>query len=256
MPVPRSAQIYADFLLPHLTSGTRLLDVGCGSGELSLGLAAAVGTLTGVDADPQEITAARTRAEASGVSNATFEVGDVYALAAADGRFDVVFAHSVLEALDRPANAIAQMSRVLAPGGLLAVASVEYGGLILAGPHSALTRRFYDVREHLWLNVAASNPYLGRELRGLLVTGGLSRVEATTTYLCYGTPEAVRDFGRDRADDCRDPWYASSAVQSGLAAPSDLEAMRAAWLEWSESSTSYAAFAWCRALGWNDAPAG
>jgi SAM-dependent methyltransferase len=159
MALPRSAQVYADFLLPHLSPATRLLDVGCGSGELSLGLATEVGWLTGVDADPEEITAARARAGVSGVPNADFEVGDVYALAAAGA-------------------------------------------------------------------------------------------------LRYGTADSVAEFGRDRAEDCRDDWYVSSAIREGLAAPADLEAMRAALLEWSQSNASYAAFAWCRAVGWKDEPAG
>jgi hypothetical protein len=132
---------------------------------------------------------------------------------------------------------------------------VEYGGLLLDGPHESLIRRFYDIRERLWLT-EGSYPYRGRELRGLLTGGGLSRVEATTTYICYGTADSVEEFGRDRAEDCRDEWYASSAIREGLASPTDLEAMRTAWLEWSQSGASYAAFAWCRALGWKDVPAG
>src|SRR5262245_51498759 len=251
MATSRSEQVYADFVLSHLATDTQLLDVGCGDGELSLELAARVGRLIGIDADPEEVDRARAGAERSGAPNTMFEVGDVYQLPLPDGAVDVVFGHSVLESLDRPERAVAEIRRVLRPGGLVAVASVEYGGLVLAGPHGPMTRRFYDIRERLWLSEGA-DPYRGRELRGLLVAGGFSRVEASTTYLCYGTEQAVREFGLGRADDCIDEWYAQAAQREHLATSQDLTAMHQAWLEWSESPSSYAAFAWCRALGWKD----
>lgn len=76
MAASRSAQVYADFLLTHLTTEMHLIDVGCGSGELSLDLAKEVGHVTGIDDDPAEIELARTAAEASSTSNADFTVGD------------------------------------------------------------------------------------------------------------------------------------------------------------------------------------
>jgi cyclopropane fatty-acyl-phospholipid synthase-like methyltransferase len=55
MVMSRGAQVYADFLEAHLSSRTHLLDVGCGSGELSLDLGGSVGHVTGVDVEEQEI---------------------------------------------------------------------------------------------------------------------------------------------------------------------------------------------------------
>jgi len=245
----RSVDVYADFLLPYLNAEMSLVDVGCGSGELSLELAAEVKHLTGVDEDSAEIELARKAAEASSTRNADFTVGDAYALPLADNEADAVFAHSVLETLDRPAEALAEMRRVLKTRGVVAVACVEYGGLILAGPHEPLVRRFFDIRERLWQREGVT-PYRGRELRGLLLTSGFERVRATTEYISYGTEVAVREFGTGRADDCNDNWYAESAQRDGLATLHDLATMREAWLDWSESMEAYAAFAWCRALGW------
>lgn len=245
----RTARVYADFLLPHVTTDMHLIDVGCGSGELSLELAAQVRRLTGIDGDLTEIESARAAAEASATRNAEFTVGDAYALPLPENTADAVFCHSVLEALDRPAAALAEITRVLKPNGVVAVASVEYGGLILSGPHERLTRRFFDIRQRLWL-AGGATPWRGRELRGLLLGSGFVNVEATTKYICYGTEEAVREFGRGRAEDCMDDWYVEGAERENLATSRDLAAVREAWLEWSESSASYAAFAWCRALGW------
>ena len=135
-------------------------------------------------------------------------------------------------------------------GGVLGVACVEYGGLLLAGPHAPLLRRFYTIREQLWQLAAGADPYRGRALRSLLQSSGFERVVASSKYFCYGTAAAVQAFGTGRAADCRDDWYTSAAQQYGLASSRELAAMEQAWLEWSVSPAAYAAFAWCRALGW------
>jgi SAM-dependent methyltransferase len=244
----RSASVYADFLLPHVSSDMHLVDVGCGSGELTLDLARQVRRVTGIDDDVGEIESARAAAAASSTTNADFLVGTAYDLPVPRDEADVVLGHSVLEAVERPSDVVDEMRRVVKPGGLVAVASVDYGGLILTGPHESLIRRFYDIRERLWLADGAF-PYRGRDLRGLLLASGLGRVEASTRYLSYGTEDAVREFGLGRADDCLDDWYVESSQREGLATPDDLATLRRAWLEWAESPRSYAAFAWCRALG-------
>ena len=248
MTTTRNAHVYADFLLRHLTNETYLVDVGCGSGELSLELASEVRRITGIDSDPAEAQLAQRTAESVGARHAAFAVGTVYALPLPDDEADVVFGHSVLEALDHPAEALTEMKRVLKPGGVLAVASVEYDGLILAGPHEQLVRRFFDIRTRLWRSEGA-DPYLGRRLRGLLTGVGMVGVEATTKCISYGTAEAVREFGVGRADDCTDEWFVGASKRHDLATVDELNAIRQAWLEWSESPDSYTAFAWCRALG-------
>lgn len=245
----RAADVYADFLLPHLTDRTDLVDVGCGDGELTVDLAGSVGSVVGVDIHEQHLAEARARVEREGVANAAFEVGDAYQLGLDDAVADGVIGHSVLESLEHPLHALAEMRRILRPGGVVGVASVEYDGLILAGPHEELTRRFYAIREQLWIRDGA-DPYLGRHLRGLLSESGFTDVEETTKAISFGTAELVSTFGHGRAEDCADAWYASSAVDAGLATAVELETMRDAWVEWAESPASYASFTWCRAIGW------
>ncbi|CAN5605369.1 methyltransferase domain-containing protein [soil metagenome] len=253
MAMVRSAQVYADFLLPFLTAQVHLVDVGCGSGELTLELAGFVGRVTGVDIDEVEIADARRRASRLEVTNADFHVGDAYSLRLPSDHVDAVFAHSTLEALDRPQDAVAEMKRVLKPGGMVAVASVEYAGLILAGPHPELGRRFYEIRERLW-QLDGADPYRGRELRGLLLGAGFVDVVATTKCISYGKPDTVKEFGLGRAEDCTDDWFVTSAEDHGLASTEELAEMQRAWLDWSDSPTSYAAFAWCRAVGRKPSP--
>jgi ubiquinone/menaquinone biosynthesis C-methylase UbiE len=244
----RAVADYADFLVPSLDADARVLDLGCGDGSLSMGLASLVGQVVGVDAE-EEFAEAVAYAAHQDVSNVEFQRGDVYRLAFPDGSFDACLCHSVLEALDRPIEALLGIKRVLRPGGVLGVASVEYDGLILGGPGAELVREFYRIRQELWQVTGSANPYLGRELRGLLAQAGYVEVVATSKYICYGTQAAVRSFGLGRAEDCRDDWYAGMAVRFGLASQDDLDAMENAWRVWSEAPDAYAAFAWCRALG-------
>src|SRR4029434_10087110 len=77
------------FLRLGVTPGTRLLDVGCGAGQLALIAARAGAQVTGGDIAPNWIEKAQTRAAVEGLQ-ATFEVADAEALPYGDGQFDVV----------------------------------------------------------------------------------------------------------------------------------------------------------------------
>jgi SAM-dependent methyltransferase len=249
----RNAADYADFLLPYLGRDNRVLDVGCGQGTITLGLADTVGEAVGVDPSEREFAEARRHAADHRVENVEFRVGSVYALDFPGEHFDACLCHSMLETLERPLDALVEIGRTLRPGGVVGVACVEYGGLILAGPDDELLRRFYAIRERVWQLEHAADPYRGRQLRGLLERAGFGGIVATSKYFSYGTVEAVRSFGLARAEDCREPWYSRSARQHGLATASELDLMSRAWLEWSESPAAYCAFAWCRAVGWKPA---
>ncbi|WP_205698148.1 class I SAM-dependent methyltransferase [Conexibacter sp. SYSU D00693] len=97
-------------------SGTRLLDVGCGTGEL-VALAAQRGAeVAGIDAAAGMLAVARSR-----VPGADLREGPVEALPWPDGAFDVVTAVNALQFAADPAAALREAARVVAPGGRLAV---------------------------------------------------------------------------------------------------------------------------------------
>src|ERR1700754_4743938 len=100
----RTAENSAAYLLPALTPGARLLDVGCGPGTITADLAALVGSVTAVETAPAALDAARAVAADRGVA-IEFAVEDVHALTFADDSFDVVHAHQVLQHVADPVAA-------------------------------------------------------------------------------------------------------------------------------------------------------
>jgi SAM-dependent methyltransferase len=101
-------------------SGTRVLDAGCGPGVVC-GLAAARGAApTGVDVAPGMLAEARRR-----LPEVAFVEADLVALPFASGSFDACVGGFVLNHLPAPEAAVAELARVLAPGGTLALSLWE-----------------------------------------------------------------------------------------------------------------------------------
>lgn len=245
----RSAGEFADFVLPSIGGGDRVLDVGCGPGSITVGLGEVAGHVTGVDVDDAEFADARAYAAEHGIDNVEFLEGSIYELDAHDASVDVCTLFSMMETLDDPLAGLAEVHRVLKPGGLIGASSIEYGGLILHGPGEPLLRRFYELRLQLWEAQGDVHPYRGRELRGLLLAAGFSEVDAVITYFSYGTEDRVRTFGLGRAADCRDGWFVGGLTDRGIADQDEIDSLERAWIDWAESPESFAAFAWGRATG-------
>ena len=105
-----------------LTSGIRVLDVACGTGNLAIPASRAGCIVTGVDIAPNLIEQARERAAAEGIT-ATFDEGDAEKLPYADASFDVVVTMFGAMFAPRPELVASELARVLKPGGKLAMAN-------------------------------------------------------------------------------------------------------------------------------------
>ncbi len=99
-----------------------MLDAGTGTGRLLEIFAPYAGHAVGVDSSREMLAVARARLEAAGLKHAQARAGDVYDLPFEDGQADFVTMHQVLHFLDDPGAALAEISRVMAPGGRLLLA--------------------------------------------------------------------------------------------------------------------------------------
>ena len=105
-----------------IPSGSRVLDVACGTGNLAIPLARSGCIVTGVDIAPNLLEQARQRAKTEGLQ-ATFDEGDAEQLPYADGTFDAVVTMFGAMFAPRPELVSSELARVLKPGGLLAMAN-------------------------------------------------------------------------------------------------------------------------------------
>ncbi len=112
-----------------VTPGTRLLDVGCGAGQLALIAARAGAQVTGCDIATNWLEKARARASAEGLA-ITFEEGDAESLPYEDAQFDAVVSLIGAMFAPRPDLVAAELTRVCRPGGMIAMANWTPGGFI------------------------------------------------------------------------------------------------------------------------------
>jgi ubiquinone/menaquinone biosynthesis C-methylase UbiE len=108
--------------------GTRLLELGCGPGFYSCGLAARLPELSvlGVDRSARQLTWAEQKAQRLHLENCRFESDDVLDLSHTDETFDVLLAARLFTVLPDQERAIAEMHRVLRPGGQCLIAEPRY----------------------------------------------------------------------------------------------------------------------------------
>ena len=117
----------AVFARAGIAQGMRVLDVGCGAGDVSLLAAAFVGSngsVLGIDQSPESVGLARERAKAAGLGNVRFEVARLEEFRS-DERFDALVGRLVLLYLKDPAATLRQLAQHVRPGGVIAFHEME-----------------------------------------------------------------------------------------------------------------------------------
>lgn len=237
----RTAEDSAAYLLPHLKPGQSLLDIGCGPGTITADLATRVapGPVTAVDQVADVLGVARTEARQRNLSNVSFGTADVHDLDFADGTFDVVHAHQVLQHVADPVRALREMRRVCAPGGIVAVRDADYAGFIWYPQLPAL-----ELWRELYQRVARANrgePDAGRRLLSWAQQAGFDDITPTGSLWCYATPETREWWGGMWADRILHSTVASDLVSRELATPAQLDEISAAWRGWAAAEDGWIA---------------
>ncbi|MDJ0665259.1 MAG: methyltransferase domain-containing protein [Acidimicrobiia bacterium] len=237
----RTAAEAAAFVLPQIEAGMRVLDLGCGPGSITVGLAEHVGpggSVVGVDNSPERIELAQEAG--AGVPALEFTVASVYELPFPDDSFDVAYSHQVMQHLADPVAALLEAKRVLRPGGLIAVRDADYGTMTHYPSHPELDE---------WLDayhrVARANggePDAGRRLLEWVGEAGFTDSVATASVWSYATLQARREWANLWADRIKTPHFSERAGELGVADAESLASMAAGWRRWAEERDGWFGF--------------
>jgi ubiquinone/menaquinone biosynthesis C-methylase UbiE len=234
----RSIADSASFLVPYLTPGVALLDFGCGPGSITADLGKYIGVngrVVGIDRSGEVIAIA---AHEHRAQNLSFLQASVYDLPFPDGSFDVAYGHQVLQHLADPVSALAEVHRVLRPGGLVAVRDADYGSMV-HHPHYPELDRWLDAYQR----VARHNggePDAGRRLNEWVTAAGFTDLHATASAWYYTTPEQRLEWATLWANRIRIAPFAERVAL--IDADARVDEMAQAWLQWAKEGAGWFAF--------------
>jgi ubiquinone/menaquinone biosynthesis C-methylase UbiE len=235
----RTVENSAGYLIPRLSDGAHVLDVGCGPGTITIGMATLVGVgrVVGIDAVADVLAGARAEALRQEQPNVTFEVGDAYALGFDDGDFDVVHAHQVLQHLIDPVAALVEMRRVCRTGGTVAARDADYGGMFWF-PDDPEMEEWRSLYRRTARSVGGE-PDAGRRMVQWAGLAGFSDIEVSADSWCFAAAEDRSWWGELWADRLTQSTFADLATGHSFATRGDLERLAAAWRRWAASDVGW-----------------
>ncbi|MDR1807149.1 MAG: methyltransferase domain-containing protein [Propionibacteriaceae bacterium] len=227
----------AGFLLPHLKPGDSLIDLGCGEGWITRGLAQAVapGRVVGVDLRPPLIDYARTVQPLP--DNLTFMVGDLHRLDLPPASFDVAFFHQVLQRVPDPVAALQAAARLVKPGGIVASQDADYG---CVGWHPATTAWPSWQRIFLALGEARGvDLRVARRLIEIAQLAGLTDIRHQASVATFPGVTGIQLYTEAWADRLTSPSFVRQAVQAKVATKAELHSLAEELKVWSRHPAAF-----------------
>jgi ubiquinone/menaquinone biosynthesis C-methylase UbiE len=189
------AEVYHSLLSQvELLPGSRVLDLGCGSGTHLAWIASIIGpegSIVGVDPDPENLEIARTRIEGKAYARQVeLQQGSLLSLPFEDGTFDAVWCAGSLQYVSEPVKAIREMVRVVRQGGKVAAQDVEMHLMMLAPMPDDLLIDLKDCLPRGDTGTAEGfvDWFTGHKLRGYFLDAGLREVRGSLRMREYVHP--------------------------------------------------------------------
>lgn len=185
---PQEAEIFRGYRLQGVLD---VVDVGCGTGEITARLAEFYpqGALVGVDLIARHLQLARERCAAFG-TRVAFREADAFALPFGDATFDLAVCRHLLQAVPHPEAAMAELVRILRPGGRLHLLVEDYG-MIHMHPTKLDVDRFWVEGPPAYGAAVGTDLHIGRTAYGKL--SALPVEEIALHYVVVDTLRVPRD---------------------------------------------------------------
>ena len=240
---PQEAPLFGRY---GLSGGLRIVDVGCGTGEITRRLAALYpqARLLGIDILEENLARARAMTRAGDSSNCErgvgddrvdYQLGDAFHLALPDASVDLLVCRHVSQAVPDFRTLLLEFRRVLAPGGRLHLLSEDYGMLHFpAGERDP--DQFWNQVVMPFLASIGCDGRVGRHTPALLAETGFDDI--SMDFLTVDTLRVPRPVFAGIIRSWRDGYVGALSESSGLPA-SDLDAEFDAMLHAIETPPSY-----------------
>jgi predicted O-methyltransferase YrrM len=217
-----------------LPAGARCLDVGCGGGHVALELArraGPAGRVLGLDRDEVILALAREDAEAAGVANVEYRLGDAHAVR---GTYDLAYARFLLSHVQDPAGVVAGMAATVTPGGAVVVEDIDFQGAFCQPANRAYQRYLELYRETV--RRRGGNADIGPLLPSFLRAAGLRAIGVRVVQ-----PVALDGDGK-RVSHLTLERIAAAAVAEGVAGEAEVAEVSAGLLAFTNDPTTLISF--------------
>lgn len=241
----------------EMSDRLRILDVGCGSGEITVDVADMFpeARVIGLDVSAAMLESAKVYAERRGVKNVEFVKGNVFDLesclksngdehltGSTSGKFDVIYTHQVVAHLSEPVEGLKKIVEMAKKGGAICLreGDLRSGRFWPDGDYSELQECFRTIIKVHEGNGGTADA--GRRLKDWLKEAGVNDKEilTSTNVTSYDSPEGRREYGGHWPGRCTQGLFAERAMELGVSYET-LEKWALAWKDWIEDED--AAFA-------------
>lgn len=235
----RTAANSAGYVIPHIQPNMSILDVGCGPGSITIDFARLVpcGYVTGVEYVPEPLEEARALASARGITNISFQVGDIHSLPFPDNSFDIAHVHQVLQHVAHPIRALREMRRVVKPGGIVAC---RESASMTWYPESPGLEAWAELSTRM-RRAKGGNPNPGSYIHVWAEEVGFAREKITKSAgsWCFSSDEERVYWGGSMEGRARSSGFAKIALGEGFSSQDEMEKMVQGWVEFQQNQDAW-----------------
>jgi SAM-dependent methyltransferase len=217
---PQERPIFESYGSPE-----NILDLACGTGEITSRLAELwpAANILGLDVEKAHLARARERCAKFG-ERVRFDIGDAFALKLPANSFNLAVCRHLFQAVPKPEKILAQMKRVLKPGGRVHLIVEDYS-LMLFAPVKQNSDEFFFNGPMAYAKATGTDLRIGRKTPALLLDQGFKEIRCD--YITIDTLRVPRRVFGDIWRAWRDGYTDTIAKHAGLA-------RRKVWNGWNE----------------------